>query len=292
MLLRNADLALYRAKQDRRGTYRFFEANMNSRLQLRRDLEVALRNAIQNGEFEVYYQPLLNLEHNEVCSFEALIRWNRPDIGMVSPAEFIPLAEETGLINQIGEWVMREACREAVSWPDHIMVSVNLSSVQFKNRTLVQMIMSALAASGLAPRRLELEITESVLLQDNECALEMLKSLRSLGVRIALDDFGTGYSSLSYLQSFPFDKIKIDRSFIKDLESGNANALAIVSAVVQLGTSLGMTTTAEGVETADQLEIVRSRGCTEIQGYLLSPPKPAQQIMQFCASRTASSDAA
>jgi diguanylate cyclase (GGDEF)-like protein len=292
MLLRNADLALYKAKQDRRGTYRLFEPDMNSHLQSRRDLEVALRSALQNGEFEVYYQPLLNLKHNEVCSFEALIRWNRPGIGMVSPAHFIPLAEETGLINQIGEWVMREACREAVSWPDHIMVSVNLSSVQFKNRSLVQMIMSALAASGLAPGRLELEITESVLVQDSDSALEMLKSLRLLGVKIALDDFGTGYSSLSYLQSFPFDKIKIDRSFIKDLTSGNENALAIVSAVVQLGSSLGITTTAEGVETADQLEIVRSRGCTEIQGYLLSPPKPAQQIAQFCTTRAASSDAA
>jgi diguanylate cyclase (GGDEF)-like protein/PAS domain S-box-containing protein len=292
MLLRNADLALYKAKQDRRGTYRFFEAGMNWHLQSRRDLEVALRNALQNGEFEVYYQPLLNLEHNRVCSFEALIRWNRPQVGLVSPADFIPLAEETGLINQIGEWVMRQACREAASWPEHIMVSVNLSSVQFKNRTLVQMIMSALAASGLAPSRLELEITESTLLQDSDSALEMLKGLRLLGVKIALDDFGTGYSSLSYLQSFPFDKIKIDRSFIRDLESGNENALAIVSAVVQLGSSLGMTTTAEGVETADQLEIVRSRGCTEIQGYLLSPPKPAQQIMQFCTGRAASSDAA
>jgi diguanylate cyclase (GGDEF)-like protein len=292
MLLRNADLALYKAKQDRRGTYRFFEAGMNSHLQARRDLELALRNALQNGEFEVYYQPLLNLKHNEVCSFEALIRWNRPGTGMVSPANFIPLAEETGLINQIGEWVMREACREAASWPDHIMVSVNLSSVQFKSRSLVQMVMSALAASGLPPHRLELEITESILVQDSDSALEMLKSLRLLGVKIALDDFGTGYSSLSYLQSFPFDKIKIDRSFIKDLESGNENALAIVSAVVQLGSSLGMATTAEGVETTDQLEIVRSRGCTEIQGYLLSPPKPAQQIVQFCTSRTASIDAA
>jgi EAL domain-containing protein (putative c-di-GMP-specific phosphodiesterase class I) len=265
---------------------------MTSHLQSRRDLELALRNALQNGEFEVYYQPLLNLEHNAVCSFEALIRWNRPGIGMVSPANFIPLAEETGLINQIGEWVMREACREAAAWPDHIMVSVNLSPVQFKNRALVQMIMSALAASGLAPSRLEVEITESILVQDSDSALEMLKSLRLLGVKIALDDFGTGYSSLSYLQSFPFDKIKIDRSFIKDLETGNENALAIISAVVQLGSSLGMATTAEGVETTDQLEIVRSRGCTEIQGYLLSPPKPARQIAEFCVGRAASSDAA
>jgi diguanylate cyclase (GGDEF)-like protein len=292
MLLRSADLALYKAKHERRGTYRFFEADMTSHLQSRRDLELALRNALQNGEFEVYYQPLLNLEHNAVCSFEALIRWNRPGTGMVSPANFIPLAEETGLINQIGEWVMREACREAAAWPDHIMVSVNLSSVQFKNRALVQMIMSALAASGLAPSRLEVEITESILVQDSDSALEMLKSLRLLGVKIALDDFGTGYSSLSYLQSFPFDKIKIDRSFIKDLETGNENALAIVSAVVQLGSSLGMATTAEGVETTDQLEIVRSRGCTEIQGYLLSPPKPARQIAEFCVGRAASSDAA
>ncbi len=292
ILLRNADLALYKAKQDQRGTFRFFEPDMNFHLQTRRDLEVALRNALQNGEFEVYYQPLLNLEHNEVCSFEALIRWNKPGAGLVSPASFIPLAEETGLITQIGEWVMREACREAASWPDHIMVSVNLSSVQFKSRNLVPMIVSALAASGLAPGRLELEITESILVQDYDSVLEMLQTLRSLGIKIALDDFGTGYSSLSYLQSFPFDKIKIDRSFIRDLERGNQNALAIVSAVVQLGSSLGMVTTAEGVETTDQLEIVRARGCTEIQGYLLSPPKPAQQIIQFCTSRAASSDAA
>ncbi len=291
-LLRNADLALYRAKNEQRGTYRFFEPDMNSRLVARRDLEMALRNALQNGEFEVYYQPILNLEHNEVRGFEALLRWHRPEVGTVSPAQFIPLAEETGLITPIGEWVLRQACAQAASWPTHITVSVNLSAVQFKSRNLVQTVLSALASSSIAPGRLELEITESVLVQDSENALEMLRDLRTLGVKIALDDFGTGYSSLSYLQSFPFDKIKIDRSFIKDLEAGNENALAIVSAVVQLGRTLGMATTAEGVETSDQMEIVRAKGCTEIQGYLLSPPKPPLQMQQFCVGPYRASSAA
>jgi diguanylate cyclase (GGDEF)-like protein len=291
-LLRNADLALYRAKNEQRGTYRFFEPDMNSRLVARRDLEMALRNALQNGEFEVYYQPILNLEHNEVRGFEALLRWHRPEVGTVSPAQFIPLAEETGLITPIGEWVLRQACAQAASWPTHITVSVNLSAVQFKSRNLVQTVLSALASSSIAPGRLELEITESVLVQDSENALEMLRDLRTLGVKIALDDFGTGYSSLSYLQSFPFDKIKIDRSFIKDLEACNENALAIVSAVVQLGRTLGMATTAEGVETSDQMEIVRAKGCTEIQGYLLSPPKPPLQMQQFCVGPYRASSAA
>ncbi len=291
-LLRNADLALYRAKNEQRGTYRFFEPDMNSRLVARRDLEMALRNALQNGEFEVYYQPILNLEHNEVRGFEALLRWHRPEVGTVSPAQFIPLAEETGLITPIGEWVLRQACAQAASWPTHITVSVNLSAVQFRSRNLVQTVVSALASSSISPGRLELEITESVLVQDNENAMEMLRDLRTLGVKIALDDFGTGYSSLSYLQSFPFDKIKIDRSFIKDLEAGNENALAIVSAVVQLGRTLGMATTAEGVETSDQMEIVRAKGCTEIQGYLLSPPKPPLQMQQFCVGPYRASSAA
>lgn len=291
-LLRNADLALYRAKNEQRGTYRFFEPDMNSRLLARRELEVALRNALQNGEFEVYYQPILNLEHNEIRGFEALLRWHRPGQSTVSPADFIPLAEETGLIAPIGEWVLRQACSQAASWPSHITVSVNLSAVQFKNRNLVQTVISALAASSLTPGRLELEITESVLVQDNDNTLAMLSDLRTLGVKIALDDFGTGYSSLSYLQSFPFDKIKIDRSFIKELESGNENALAIVSAVVQLGRTLGMATTAEGVETSDQMEIVRAKGCTEIQGYLLSPPKPPLQMQQFCVGPFKASSAA
>jgi len=291
-LLRSADLALYRAKNEQRGTYRFFEPDMTARLVARREMELALRNALQNGEFEVYYQPILNLEHNEIRGFEALLRWHRPGQGTVSPAEFIPLAEETGLIVPIGEWVLRQACAQAASWPTHITVSINLSAVQFKNRNLVQIVVSALAASGIASGRLELEITESVLVQDSENTLDMLRDLRTLGVKIALDDFGTGYSSLSYLQSFPFDKIKIDRSFIKELECGNENALAIVSAVVQLGRTLGMATTAEGVETSDQMEIVRAKGCTEIQGYLLSPPKPPLQMQQFCVGQFKASSAA
>ena len=291
-LLRSADLALYRAKNEQRGTYRFFEPDMTARLVARREMELALRNALQNGEFEVYYQPILNLEHNEIRGFEALLRWHRPGQGTVSPAEFIPLAEETGLIVPIGEWVLRQACAQAASWPMHITVSINLSAVQFKNRNLVQIVVSALAASGIASGRLELEITESVLVQDSENTLDMLRDLRTLGVKIALDDFGTGYSSLSYLQSFPFDKIKIDRSFIKELECGNENALAIVSAVVQLGRTLGMATTAEGVETSDQMEIVRAKGCTEIQGYLLSPPKPPLQMQQFCVGQFKASSAA
>jgi diguanylate cyclase (GGDEF)-like protein len=291
-LLRCADLALYRAKNEQRGTYRFFEPQMNSHLVERRDLELALRGALTNGEFEIYYQPTLNLEHNQVRGFEALLRWHRPGFGTVSPAQFIPLAEETGLILPIGDWVVRQACMQAAAWPDHIIVSVNLSPIQFKSRNLLQTIVSALAASGIKPSRLELEITESILVQDNDTALAMLKELRSLGVKIALDDFGTGYSSLSYLQKFPFDKIKIDRSFVRDLESGNLNALAIVTAVVELGRSLGMSTTAEGVETADQLDIVRRKGCTEIQGYLLSPPKPVTEIDRLGLASARSANAA
>jgi diguanylate cyclase (GGDEF)-like protein len=292
-LLRHADLALYRAKTEQRGTHRFFEPEMNTKLQARRDTELALRDALQNGEFEIYYQPILNLSLNEVRGFEALLRWHRPGHGTVSPADFIPLAEETGLITPIGEWVLRGACAHAASWPDHFIVSVNLSSVQVRSRNLVQTVVSALAASGISANRLELEVTESILLQENEEALALLKDLRSLGVRIALDDFGTGYSSLSYLQTFPFDKIKIDRSFIRDLATGSANARAIIAAVVQLGSTLGMATTAEGIETNDQLEIVRAQGCTEIQGYLLSPPQPEPEIARrYCVAGSASAASA
>ncbi|MGE5514075.1 MAG: putative bifunctional diguanylate cyclase/phosphodiesterase [Bacteroidota bacterium] len=292
-LLRQADLALYRAKSEQRGTYRLFEPEMTSRLQARRDMELALRSALQNGEFEIYYQPILNLAHNEVRGFEALLRWHRPGYGTVSPGEFIPLAEETGLIMAIGEWVLRTACAHAAMWPDNFIVSVNLSPVQFKSRNLIQTVVSALAAAGILAERLELEVTESILVQESEAALTLLRSLRNLGVRIALDDFGTGYSSLSYLQSFPFDKIKIDRSFIQNLASGSESAQAIIAAIVQLGSTLGIATTAEGVETNDQLEIVRAQGCTEIQGYLLSPPKPEPEIVErFCALAAKSISAA
>jgi diguanylate cyclase (GGDEF)-like protein len=276
-LLRSADLALYQAKIEGRGGYRFFEPQMNERMQARRKLEADLKKALAAGEFELYYQPLLDLKRNEIEGFEALLRWHHPERGMISPADFIPLAEETGLIVPIGEWVLREACAEAALWQNHICVSVNLSPVQFKNPGLVPAVVRALAASGLEAARLELEITETVLLQDNEATLATLHKLRSLGARIALDDFGTGYSSLGYLQSFPFDKIKIDRSFIKGLGEGT-NSLAILRAVASLGANLGMATTAEGVETEEQFAKVKAEGITHVQGYLVGRPRPAQEI--------------
>jgi diguanylate cyclase (GGDEF)-like protein len=276
-LLKSADLALYRAKEEGRGTHRFFESEMNERMQARRELEVDLRRAIVQGEFELYYQPLVNLCDNQVAGFEALLRWNHPERGRVLPADFIPLAEEIGLIVPIGEWVLRQACSEAAGWPNHVKVAVNLSPVQFKGPAVVQSVLNALASSGLAPSRLELEITESVLLENTTAALAMLHQLRGLGVSIAMDDFGTGYSSLSYLQSFPFDKIKVDRSFISGLGQG-ASSHAILRAVASLGTSLCIATTAEGVETEAQLAEVRAEGITQIQGYLISPPKSAEDV--------------
>ena len=276
-LLKNADLALYRAKGEGRGTYRFFEPEMDSRMKSRRDMEVHLRRALHQGEFELYYQPLVNLEHNQISGFEALIRWHHPHRGMVSPVEFIPIAEEIGLIVPLGEWVLRQACDEAARWPNDLKIAVNLSPTQFKSKTLVQTVVTALASSGLAAQRLELEITESVLLHDNEATLARLHQLRDLGVRISMDDFGTGYSSLSYLRSFPFDKIKIDRSFVSDLAHGD-DAVAIVRAVASLASRLGMATTAEGVETEEQLARIRAEGCTEMQGFLFSPPRPASEI--------------
>jgi diguanylate cyclase (GGDEF)-like protein/PAS domain S-box-containing protein len=279
-LLKNADMALYRAKADGRGTYRFFEAEMDARAQARRRLELDLRAALQNEEFELHYQPIVQVTTGEIIAFEALLRWHHPERGIVAPLDFIPVAEETGLIGPIGEWVLRQACREAVTWPEQIHVAVNLSAVQFKNRQLVQMVVSALAASGLAPGRLELEITESVLLQDSEGTLATLHNLRRFGVRIAMDDFGTGYSSLSYLRSFPFDKIKIDRSFIEDVATRD-DSMAIVRAVTGLGKSLGIATTAEGVETQAQLDTLRAEGCTEVQGYFFSKPKPAGEIQRL-----------
>ena len=284
-LLKNADLALYRTKGEGRGRYRFFEQQMNTRMQERRALEVDLRKALVNGEFELHYQPVVNLTNHEVSGLEALLRWNHPERGTISPAEFIPLAEETGLIVPIGEWVLRQACAEAASWPAHIRVAVNLSAVQFKSRNLVEVVFNAFATSGVAAARLELEITESVLIQDGEAALATLNQLRDLGVRIALDDFGTGYSSLSYLRSFPFDKIKIDGCFVCDLSEADDESLAIVRAVARLGSSLGMATTAEGVETEEQLKMIRAEGCTEMQGYLFSPPRPAAEIRQLLLSQ-------
>jgi diguanylate cyclase (GGDEF)-like protein len=281
-LMKCADLALYRAKAEGRGTFRFFEPDMDARIQARRALEVDLRRALVSGEFALAYQPQINLAGNELIAMEALLRWNHAERGPVPPSEFIPLAEETGLIVPLGEWVLREACKDAAQWPSSVRVAVNLSPVQFRNRGLVTMVTQALAAARLAPNRLELEITEAVLLQDDDAIVTMLHQLRSLGVRIAMDDFGTGYSSLSYLRSFPFDKIKIDRSFIKDIER-NRDSAVIIKAIAGLGQSLGIETTAEGIETAEQLELVRRAGCTEMQGYLASPPRPAAEAAALIA---------
>jgi diguanylate cyclase (GGDEF)-like protein len=276
-LLRNADMALYRAKANGRGSYHFFQSEMDAQMQERRRLELDLRKALLANEFELYYQPLVQLASGEVCSFEALLRWNHPERGLVGPDEFIPVAEEIGLIVPLGEWVLRQACKDAIAWPDKITVAVNLSAVQFRNPTLALSVVSALGQSGLSASRLELEITESVLLQDDRAVLDTLHQMRDLGVKICMDDFGTGYSSLSYLRSFPFDKIKIDRSFVHELGKEN-DCVAIIRAVTRLGASLGMITTAEGVETEQQLEILRAEGCVQAQGFLFSKPKPLAEI--------------
>ena len=278
-ILKNADMAMYATKSAGRRTWRFFEPSMDAHVRARRQLETDLRKAISEQALEVYYQPCLNLQTNRITGCEALVRWRHPERGMVSPAEFIPIAEETGLINEIGEWVLTKACSEAAGWPDAINVAVNVSPVQFRSGTLALKIVAALAATGLPAHRLELEITEAVLIRDDDTALEILHQLRSIGVRIALDDFGTGYSSLSYLQRFPFDKIKIDRCFVTDL--AEADGSSIVQAVVNIAAARHMTTTAEGVETERQQELLRGLGCTEMQGYLFSPPKPAEEAKRI-----------
>jgi diguanylate cyclase (GGDEF)-like protein len=276
-ILKNADLAMYAAKAAGRRTHRFFALEMDAEVRARRILETDLRQAIQDGGFEVYYQPCLGLANNEITGCEALLRWRHPERGMISPAEFVPIAEETGLINPLGEWVLSTACAEAATWPEHIRLAVNVSPVQFKSGTLALKVIAALAASGLAASRLELEITEAVLIRDDDAALAVLHQLRAIGVRIALDDFGTGYSSLSYLQRFPFDKIKIDRCFVTDLAEPEGSS-CIVQAVVNIAAERRMTTTAEGVETEQQRDLLRALGCSEMQGYLFSPPKPAAEI--------------
>jgi len=275
-------MALYRAKADGRGTFRFFEAGMDARAQARRLLEIDLRAALLRSEFAVHYQPIQDIKADCIVGFEALVRWNHPLRGMISPLNFIPLAEETGLIVQLGYWVLRTACRDAAGWSQDVCVAVNLSPAQFKDRNLVSSVISALEVSGLAARRLELEITESVLLQESDVTLATLHRLRALGVRISMDDFGTGYSSLSYLRSFPFDKIKIDRSFVSEVATRD-DSMAIVRAVTGLGKSLGISTTAEGVETSEQLALLRLEGCTEVQGYLFSPPRPAEDVEKMLA---------
>ena len=289
-LLKSADMALYRAKADGRGAYRFFEPEMDALMQARRMLEVDLRKALVNGEFEVYYQPIVDLINQAITGFEALVRWNHPGRGMVAPSEFIPLAEETGLIVPIGEWVLRQACSEAAKWPSDVSLAVNLSPAQFKMRNLSQTVISALAQSSMPASRLELEITESVLLVDNAATLETLHQLRNLGVRISMDDFGTGYSSLSYLRSFPFDKIKIDQSFVRNLAT-NSDSQAIVRAVTGLGNSLGMRTTGEGVETQEECDYLKLQGCTEAQGYFFGKPKPVSEVLNLLSRQRGSAKA-
>lgn len=283
-LLKCADLALYRAKLEGRGTFRFFEAEMDARMQARRRLELDMRQALGRREFTLHYQPQMNLGSDRLTGCEALLRWQHPERGTVSPADFIPLAEEIGLIVPIGEWVIRQACRDAATWPAPITVAVNVSPAQFKGDRLVEVIVSALASSGLPAERLEIEITEGVLLQENARTLRILHRLRALGIRVSMDDFGTGYSSLSYLRSFPFDKIKIDRSFVADI-TRKPDGDAVIRAIAGLGRSLGMTTVAEGVETEDQMRRIRAEGCTDVQGYLVSRPIPAEALLTFFASR-------
>ncbi len=280
ILLKSADMALYRAKADGRGTYRFFENEMDAQMQARRAIELDLREALGAGQLELHYQPLLNMSAGRISGFEALLRWHHPQRGMISPAQFIPIAEELGLIVPIGAWVVGRACTEAASWPEHLKVAVNLSPVQFRGTGLVDSVRRALRESGLSPGRLELEITESALLQNNDGVLSTLHELRGLGLRTALDDFGTGYSSLSYLRSFPFDRIKIDQSFVREMER-RPDCLAIVTSVAGLATKLGMTTTAEGVETQEQFDQLRDAGCTEAQGYLIDRPRSASEIRRW-----------
>jgi diguanylate cyclase (GGDEF)-like protein len=290
-LLRVADLALYQAKADGRGTYRFFELEMDQRMRSRRALEVDLRRALANHEFVLHYQPLVNLKNGKITGFEALIRWNHPVRGELQPAEFIPFAEESTLIIRIGEWILYAACAQASEWPAEIRVAVNLSSMQFRTQTLYHTIHSALARSNLAANRLELEITESVLLVNQPSTLETLRQLRTLGVRITMDDFGTGHSSLSYLRCFPFDRIKIDCSFVHDLSS-KKDSRAIIRAVAVLASSLGMETTAEGIETQGELDYVKRVGCTEGQGYFFGKAQPAEDVRVLIASGEAGSKAA
>ena len=257
---------------------------MDAQVKARRVLEMNLRQAMSDGALEVYYQPCVSLADNKITSCEALVRWRHPERGMIPPSEFIPIAEETGLINQLGEWVLTTACAEAMTWPDDINLAVNVSPVQFKSGTLALKIVAALSASGLPANRLELEITEAVLIRDDDAALAILHQLRAIGVRIALDDFGTGYSSLSYLQRFPFDKIKINRCFVADIAGGPDGSSCIVQAVVNIAAARHMMTTAEGVETLQQQELLRALGCTEMQGYLFSPAIPAADIRRLLLS--------
>jgi predicted signal transduction protein with EAL and GGDEF domain len=280
-LLRNADMALYRSKADGRGRYSFFEPAMDARMQARRVLEMDLRDALATGAFEVFYQPLMSIKRRALSGFEALLRWNHPRLGLVPPSDFIPLVEEIGLIIPLGKWVLRQACSDAAKWPGTPKVAVNLSPLQFASKTLVADVATALEDSGLEPSRLELEITETVMLEDTNATLAILHRLKDLGIGIAMDDFGTGYSSLSYLRRFPFTKVKIDRSFIEGLGGGGDND-AIVAAVTELCQSIGMATVAEGVETEEQFQQLFQANCTEAQGYLFSKARPAGDVAAMC----------
>lgn len=277
ILLKNAGVALSHAKADGRKRERFFTGEMEAQMQLRHALEADIRAAVENKEFELHYQPLYDLSQHRICGFEALIRWNHPIRGRVPPMDFIPLAEEVGLVVDIGRWVLRQACNDAAQWPEGIKVAVNVSAIQFTSSDLPQDVGEALAAASLSPSRLELEITESVLMENLDEALPILHALKERGIHISMDDFGTGYSSLSYLSSFPFDKIKIDKSFVNDI-ADNKEAYAIMHAIILLGDALGMRVTVEGVETAEQLALLEGEECDEIQGYHISPPRPACEV--------------
>jgi diguanylate cyclase (GGDEF)-like protein/PAS domain S-box-containing protein len=290
-LLKNADMALYRAKADGKGSFRFFEAEMDARAQARRKLEVELRTAMLGGALEVHYQPLVSLDSDRVCGFEALLRWPHPQRGFVPPSEFIPVAEETGLIGPLGAYVLRRACTDAVEWPQDIKLAVNLSPLQFRTGNLFQTVVDTLKQTGLSPKRLELEITEALLLEKTDQVVATLHALRALGARISMDDFGTGYSSLSYLRSFPFDKIKIDRSFVRDL-AANRESQAIVRAILTLGASLGITILAEGIESEGELHCLKAEGCNEGQGFFFSKAKPQAEVLELIRREQAKKRAA
>jgi predicted signal transduction protein with EAL and GGDEF domain len=285
-LLKNADLALSRPKADARGTFSFFEQAMDAKAQARRRLEVDLRAAIEDCVLRPYYQPLIDLTSGRITGFEALVRWPHPVRGMIPPSEFIPVAEETGLITALGGSILRRACSEAALWPDDVRVAVNLSPLQFRSGNLLSVVMDALKQSGLSAKRLELEITETLLMEKSDHVLATLHALRMLGVRMSMDDFGTGYSSLSYLRSFPFDKIKIDQSFVRGV-AGNQDAQAIVRAIINLGRGLGVTVTAEGIETEAELGCLRTEGCQEGQGFLFSKARPQEDVLAMLARQQA-----
>ena len=285
-------MALYAAKAEGRGVYRFFQPEMDARMRLRHEIEHELRDAIAAGELRLHYQPVVDVASGEICGLEALLRWPHARRGLVPPAEFISVAEESGLIIPLGEWVLRKAIADAASWPDHVRVAVNLSPVQFRSRDLAQTVIAACAAARVAPARLELEVTEAAFLAATKEVLATLDQLRALGVKIVMDDFGTGYSSLNYLRRFHFDKIKIDRSFVRDLSDDRNLSAVIIEAVVRLARALDVTTTAEGVETVAQLDLIRAAGVTEMQGWLYSPARPIDEIDALFAAEARKSSAA